>query len=221
MRRKNLERVAGKSLLAWSIETAKNASLIDQVFVSTDDEEIQAEALNEGASAPFLRPQEISGDSSTDIEFVLHFLSYYCKAFGAHPMFLVHLRPTVPLREPAVIDAALSEIGSNEEADSLRSVNVASVSPFKMWIRNEQGFGEPFSKINELDEAFNAPRQLLPMVLEQNCYVDIYRVTSVLSSKTLGSGQILLFETEPTVDVDTHFDLTVVRALAESQVSNS
>ena len=218
MKRKNLMQVAGKSLLARSIETAINATSIDEVYVSTDDKEIQAEALKNGAFAPFLRPQEISGDLSTDIEFVTHFLSHYFKAVGEYPTFLVHLRPTVPLREPAVVDAAVIEIGELEEADSLRSVNVASVSPYKMWSRNERGFGEPFSRIKGFEEAYNAPRQLLPMVLEQNCYVDIYRVSSVLASKTLGGGKILLFETEPTVDVDTDFDLAVVRAMAGSHV---
>ena len=216
--KKNLIQVAGKSLLEWAVRTAQTASLIDEVFVSTDDEEIQRQALLLGAMAPFLRPKRIASDFSRDFDFVSHFLSYYRGERGDYPSLIVHLRPTVPIRRATVVDSAIIELQNHKAADSLRSVNVASTTPYKMWTKNKSGFGAPFATVKGVPETFNSPRQSLPVVFEQNCYVDIYRVSSVLKSGSLASGNILLFETEATVDIDSELDLEIARMLARQDL---
>ncbi|MST04246.1 MAG: acylneuraminate cytidylyltransferase family protein, partial [Candidatus Pacebacteria bacterium] len=65
---KNIKPLCGKPLLVYAIEQGKASKYIDRVIVSTDSEEIKAIALKYGAEVPFLRPTEISGDSSTDLE---------------------------------------------------------------------------------------------------------------------------------------------------------
>ncbi len=47
-------------MLAWSIQAAKNSNCFDQIFVSTDDEEIASVAQQKGATLPFIRPAELS-----------------------------------------------------------------------------------------------------------------------------------------------------------------
>ena len=63
---KNLRPLAGKPLLAWSIQHARSIERIRRVIVSTDSEEIAAIARSHGAEAPFLRPAALAGDRSPE-----------------------------------------------------------------------------------------------------------------------------------------------------------
>ena len=65
--RKNIRHLAGKPLIAHSIEVAKASSLISRVIVSTDDQEIAEIALACGAEVPFLRPRELAEDETPDL----------------------------------------------------------------------------------------------------------------------------------------------------------
>ena len=69
---KNIKKLSGHTLLEWSVNVAKRSSLIDRVFVSTDSEEYAILAKSYGAEVPFLRPDSISGDTSSDYDFVVH-----------------------------------------------------------------------------------------------------------------------------------------------------
>lgn len=63
--RKNIKDFLGKPIIAYSIETALNSGLFDEVMVSTDDEEIAAVALQYGASVPFMRSEKTANDVAT------------------------------------------------------------------------------------------------------------------------------------------------------------
>ena len=65
---KNIMNLGGYPLIAYSIAVAKKCSTIDRVIVSTDSEEYASIALKYGAEVPFLRPSDISNDSSTTIK---------------------------------------------------------------------------------------------------------------------------------------------------------
>ena len=70
--RKNVIAVAGKPLIAWTIEAALRSSVLDRVVVSTDDEEIARVSKEWGAEVPFYRPAELSRDDSPSIAAVNH-----------------------------------------------------------------------------------------------------------------------------------------------------
>src|SRR5207248_1516291 len=124
-------------LIAYSIAVAKISSRIDRVVVSTDSEEIAEISRLYGAEVPFLRPQVFAGDVSPDREFVIHALEWFQHNEGAVPDYLVHLRPTTPLRDPKLVDDAILATISNSEATSMRSAHKAPESPFKWFTRNE------------------------------------------------------------------------------------
>ena len=71
---KNLRKLLGKPLIAYSIEHALQCSLVNRVIVTTDSQEIADVARAYGADVPFLRPVEIAGDHSRDVEFHHHAL---------------------------------------------------------------------------------------------------------------------------------------------------
>ena len=75
---KNIKDFKGKPLLAWSIDQAKNSNYCDKmrIIVSTDSKHYAEIAKKWGAEVPFLRPEEISGDKSTDYECMKHAIDW-------------------------------------------------------------------------------------------------------------------------------------------------
>lgn len=201
--RKNLVPLLGKPMIAWAIEYAKAASLVSRVIVSTDDEEIAKVALSYGAEVPFRRPADISGDYALDVEFHRHALEWLKKNEDYRPDMVINLRPTPPSRRPETIDKAIMEFYGHPEADSLRSVHLATESPYKMWTLDANGYMRPVANLDDIKEPYNQPRQKLPLVYWQDGYIDITRPDVVLK-KNSTTGDLILpfFIDEPAVDVD-------------------
>jgi CMP-N,N'-diacetyllegionaminic acid synthase len=95
---KNLRPLAGKPLLAWSIEAARACAAIEDVVVSTDDAAIADVARNCGARVPFLRPPALAEDTSTSADAALHALAFLREQEGRSFDAVVLLEPTSPLR---------------------------------------------------------------------------------------------------------------------------
>lgn len=129
---KNVKRLRGHPLIAYSIEAALRSEIFADVIVSTDSEQYREIALAYGASAPFLRPQAMATDTSPDIEWVRHALGALADA-GAHPDAFAIVRPTSPFRTPETFRRAWREFMADGEADSLRAVEGCSQHPAKMW----------------------------------------------------------------------------------------
>ena len=102
--RKNLMPLAGRPLIAYSIEQATSARHITRVIVSTDDEEIARVARDHGAEVPFMRPPEFALDLSPDIDVFRHALTWLRDNESYVPELVVHLRPTGPVRRIELID---------------------------------------------------------------------------------------------------------------------
>ena len=119
--KKSIALLCGFPLIAYSIAAAKLSKKIERVIVSTDSEEMAEVARSFGAETPFMRPAEFARDTSPDIEFVEHAISWFQKNESSVPEFLVHLRPTTPLRIPEDIDRAIEMLAKHKDATSLRS----------------------------------------------------------------------------------------------------
>ena len=131
---KNKYNLFGKPLFMHSVDHARGSIYAKhmKIFVSTDSEEYTGIARENGIEVPFLRPQNISGDYATDIEFIIHALDEY-KKVGYVPDYILHLRPTQPLRTSEMIDDAIKTFIVNNEYTSLRSVIPFNKTPFKMY----------------------------------------------------------------------------------------
>src|SRR5262245_25182815 len=92
--RKNVRPLGGKPLLAWTIEAARNAPVIDRLILSSDDAEIIEVARAWGCEVPFVRPPELATDTADSVEVVRHALS----TLGEDYDYVVLLQPTSPLR---------------------------------------------------------------------------------------------------------------------------
>lgn len=193
--RKNLLQVAGRPLIAYSIGHAQRCPSITRVVVSTDDDEIADVARHYGAEVPFKRPAEAASDTATDFQVFQHALGWLAEHEEYAPELVVHLRPTGPVRESALIESAVRLMLDTPEADSLRSVGTAEQTPYKMW-RIDGSRLRPLLELPGHPEAHSMPRQKLPPVYWQNGYVDIVRPRAILEQHSMTGRVIVPFVVE-------------------------
>jgi CMP-N-acetylneuraminic acid synthetase len=200
--RKNLLNIAGKPLVAYSIEHALRCKLVTRTICSTDDEEIGHVAAEFGAEVPFQRPAEYATDLATDLQVFKHALEWLKAKEGYEPALVIQLRPTDPVRKPERIDAAIELMLQHPEADSLRSVSVSNHTPYKMW-RIEHGYLQPLLELDDIPEAHSMPRQILPPTYQHVGYVDVIRPRTILEQSSMVGRVVLPFLIdEPTFDLD-------------------
>lgn len=207
--RKNIRKLSGYPLIAYSIAACRLSTKIDRIIVSTDSMEIAEIAKSFGAEVPFIRPAEIAKDNSTDIEFMEHAINWFYKNEGIIPEYFVHIRPTTPLREPELIDTAIVKIIDNAEATSLRSVHEIRESPYKLFgIKNDFLVG--LYPDDPRPEYYNLPRQNFPPVYQPNGYVDVVKSETILKLKSLHGPKILSFLTQNVGEIDTPDDFDYI-----------
>ncbi|MCE9613236.1 MAG: acylneuraminate cytidylyltransferase family protein [Lentisphaerae bacterium] len=200
---KNVRLIAGKPLLAWSIEQARASRLVTRVLVSTDSDRYADLARQFGAETPFRRPAAIAGDLSTDLETFAHALAWLDAHEGYRPDICLHLRPTHPVRRHGVIDDVLQVLIRDPALDAVRTVAEVLHPPYKMWRRDDAGRLQPLLDLPGIAEPWNEPRQRLPKTYLHTGNVDAVR-TSVITQKHSMSGTAIFGFLEPeSFDIDT------------------
>ena len=168
---KNIRPLAGHPLLAYAVETARQAGVFQRVLVSTDSEEIAAVARHYGADVPFLRPAEYATSTSPDIEWIAWTLERLPERYD---LFAI-VRATNPFRGADVIRRGLEQLLATPIADSIRAVELVKQHPGKMWTLSEDGRTmAPLLDQSHLDVAWHAGQyQALPAVYVQNSALEI------------------------------------------------
>lgn len=211
---KNIRSVGGKPLIAYSIEHALASGRITRTIVSTDSTYYADIARSFGAEAPFLRPDNISQDHSTDLEVFRHALQWLQEKEGYVPDICVHLRPTSPVRKVEDIDSMIEILEGNPGLDAVRSIAENMETPYKMWFRNEDGLLKPVVQQDLqgklIEEAYNMPRQKLPVTYLQNASVDVVRTSTVLEKNSMTGDNIYGFVMAENFDIDYESQLTRV-----------
>ena len=196
---KNIRLLGGHPLLAWSIVAGNCAQHIDRVFVSTDSEAYAAIAKTYGAEAPFLRPAELAQDVSTDVEFLIHAINWWREHEGEIPDLIVLLRPTTPLRDPVLLDAAIKKILAAPSASSLCSGFELPESPAKNFKLNADGTFSGYIG----DEYLHLPRQMCPKGYVWDGYIDILITDRIIQCPAdIYGAQRLAMLTPPGVEID-------------------
>jgi CMP-N,N'-diacetyllegionaminic acid synthase len=208
IKHKNLQLWRGRPLLEHAINHARGAKSINRVLVSTDSADYATLARTCGADVPFLRPAELAGDLSTDLQVFQHALAWLADRESYRPDICVHLRPTYPSRDPAMVDQLICLLIANQTLDSVRTVVAAVENPFKMWFRSAEGLLSP-ALTGERHESYNLPRQLLPLTYWQNGCVDVVRTSVILEQNSITGRSIYGYVMSPKerLDIDTSEDL--------------
>ena len=212
VKNKNLRELGNAPLIAWSIKCGLNSRMINRTIVSTDSEEYAVVARDWGAEVPFLRPESISKDESTDLDFVLHALDFF-KSEEKIPDLIVHLRPTTPLRNPLVVDEAVTfASNSGKEMTSMRSVHEMSETAYKSFEIGQNGNLVTVFSHSEILDTSNLPRQNFPKTYSPNGYVDVLIPEYILSMGALHGNKVTPFITESSFEIDTEADFELINA---------
>ncbi|EIH1744638.1 acylneuraminate cytidylyltransferase family protein, partial [Escherichia coli] len=199
---KNIKLLAGKPLLQYSIDIAKNAPSIDKIFVSTDDEDIAKIAKLNGAIV-IPRPKELASDTSPEWLSWRHAIDWVEEYYGQFDGF-ISLPATSPLRSIQDVEDAIAKRES-EQADICISVTPSSRSPyFNMVKKTANGFVEIVNPLN--DEV--ARRQDAPAVFDITTVVYATTPQFVQHNYGLFSGQVTSIEIpkDRAVDIDDIYD---------------
>jgi len=201
---KNIKRLGGLPLIAWTIRAAKKSKLIDCVVVSTEDKKIATVAKKFGAEVPFLRPKGLSRDSTPGIEPVLH----ACLELPEYQEILC-LQPTSPLRSSGDIDQLVA-FARKRRASSVLSLCPASKHPAWDFALTAGGRLKPFVRLGS-----DQPRQNLGKAFSLNGAIYYAKRRWLFKNKTFLSARTLGFvmPKERSVDIDDWYDWKIADML--------
>lgn len=215
--KKNIKLLAGKPLIAWTIEQALKSKYLDKVLVSTDDEEIAKISKKYKAEVPFLRPKWLARDKSPTSDTIIHAINWF-ENRGEIFDILVLLEPTSPLRKENDIDKALEEFIKNYAlADSLVSVGEVHMENPYIVKKIENGYVKPFVKVNKKINQ----RQDLPKVYFPYGVIYAVKVQSFKDKKTFYLDKILPYFIErwQNYEVDDIYDFYCIEIILNKKIA--
>ncbi len=204
--RKNVLNLAGKPLLAHSIDTALRSEFVTRVVVSTDDVEIGTVAKHCGAEVVD-RPPEISGDTASSEAALLHSLEHLRASEGYNPDIVVFLQCTSPLTLPEDIDGTVDAL-LNEHADSAHAV-----TPFHYFLWKRTPRGDAVG-INHDKRVRLLRQEQPPQFLEAGAiYVMKAREFERAGHRFFGKTAMYVMPLDRCFEIDEPADFTVAEAL--------
>jgi len=215
---KNLTKINGKPLVAFSIEHSLASKLINRTIVSTDNEEIAKVSEEYGAEIPVFRTKELAGDRVLDLPVFEHMLTYLKEEENYEPEIVVHLRPTSPYRKAEWIDSAIKLLIENTSADSVRSVSEPSQHPYRVFeIKNKFLF--PLMHERH-PEPYLLRRQDLPKMYYYNCVIDVTKPSTIYNKKSMTGDKMLpyIMKPEDSIDIDKPMDLEFAKIFLKNRV---
>lgn len=208
--RKNVLPLAGKPLIAWTIEAALRAPGLSRLIVSTDDEEIARVAREWGAEVPFMRPPELAQDNSPHLDVLTHALSWLDANDKSKLDCLMLLQPTSPLRTTEDIEAVLA-MASEKEADAVISVAPCESHPYLTKQIMPDGKLQDF-----IDRPHGyLPRQILPPVYSLNGAIYLLRRELLLERREWFTNRTYAYIMPPerSYDIDSPWDMHLVNLI--------
>lgn len=206
---KNIKLLHDKPLLAYSIEAAEKSGLFDCIHVSTDSERYEQIAREYGADVPFLRNEELSGDTAGSWDVVRWVLRQYA-ARGQRFDMVTLLQPTSPLREAEDIRQAYRTF-QEKSADAVVAVCEMDHSPLWSNTLPEDGSMDGF-----LDQVADAGRQQLPTYYRINGAIYMLR-TALLAEGAPGlyreGTYAYVMPKERSVDIDDALDFAIAETI--------
>ena len=207
---KNMVDVGGKPLLQYSMEAAVGCETLDRIFLSTDmHEAIELSKQFPRVEVPFVRPEKLCADNSTQIDVVTHLLDYLNDTEDLRPDYLVLLQPTCPLRISSEIDSAV-RLMREQGIESLMGVTEAMHHPADYVYQDPTAPGE-FRWVMRSPEW--EQRQDFPKVYFNTGALYICTCDYLLRERQFFDERSYLFNmSEETIfDVDSLFDLRLLR----------
>jgi CMP-N-acetylneuraminic acid synthetase len=213
--RKNLAPAGGHPLVWHTLNAAKNTPGIDEVWISSDDDEILRVGSDANVNA-LKRPIELANDESSAESVVWHFFDSLRPEIFVRDPIIVYLQPTSPLRTEHHIEEALA-LMQRSRAASVISVVKQVHSPFKCFTLDSQGRLQSLFK----EKLSNARRQDLPSTYLPNGAIYAFFASEFKARRGFpsnGAVPYVMAEID-SIDVDSRYDLALVdKILTEKKV---
>lgn len=217
MPRKNLKPLAGKPLIAYSIEAALKSKRLNRTIVSTEDEEIAKVARSYGAEVPFMRPKELARDEVSIAAVVQHATRYLDENAGWKADVIASIRPTSPLIETKDIDSAITKL-IETGCDSVVSVcKIVHGHPY--WAMRLDG--DRLTLLNPEGHRYLQKQDLPPFYVTNGAlFVRRRSVLEKWDGRDFGLGKdvraIVMDETK-SIDIDTPLDFMIAETVIKNR----
>ena len=213
---KNIRKIKGIPLVAWVGRLVKQLPYVDRAVVSTDHPKIAQIAKEAGLDAPFMRPEELSGDVVADGPVLHHALNACEEMDNLKYDVVVMLQPTSPFRKPEHVTATITKlIEGGYDAVWTVSETDSKAHPLKQLITNDD-------RLDYYDEAGAAiiARQQLKPVYHRNGVAYAMSRNLIVEKKTIkGENTSFLLIDDLLVNIDTEFDFKLAEFM-QHQLQN-
>ena len=211
---KNIQKINGKPLIAYSIEAAKKSKSVNRIIVSTDSSKIAKIAKSFGAEIPFLRPKKLSSDKSSGIETIVHALDFLKNSESYEPDIVVILQPTSPIRSSKIIDKSILMLKPKKITSVITTMKIKTHPYQSFW--KKSGYLKPFIQ-NNLEYY---QRQKLPSLYYPTGSVYSFKISTLKKFGTIYGPNIKPLEIEDdyfNIDIDTPLDFFLAEQILKNQ----
>lgn len=216
---KNIRPLAGKPLIAHTIQAAKNFGWADRILVSTDDDGIKAIAQNYGAEVPFLRPKKLANDTIGRIAAVIHTVKRAERFYKENFDIIVDLGNMSPLRTPEDIRSATRLLVESSETDVVYSVTPAGRNPYYNQVETDH---RGYAVVSKRLQTPPSSRQQAPTVYDMNDSIYVIWKKALIKHSDITvpiqlvqelRHRIFVMPEERSVDVDRLIDFQFIELL--------
>ncbi len=217
VKEKNIRLLNKKPLIIYTVETAFESNLIDDIVVSTDSEEIKMVAQKFGVKKVLMRPTELATDTASKWPVFIHAVETYEREYGQKVDWLVDLDVTVPLKTKEDIDGAIQFAQQNENVDVVITGYEPERNPyFNMMEVNIYGFAEIVKKT----EKPIVRRQDAPKVFSLTPAAYVIKKEALYEYEHWSKAKCMVYEIprEHAIDIDTETDFKLVEFLMNERI---
>lgn len=212
--KKNIRLLAGKPLIAYTIDAALQSTNIERLIVSTDDEKIAEVAKKCGAEVPFMRPAYLAEDTTLDQPVFRHVLDLLKERENYAPEVVLNLRPTTPFKTPQTIDRVIQKMVETN-ADIVRTMTLVEGVHHPYWMYRLSDEGQALPLMDNIDVSDYYQRQLLPPVYRINGVVDAMKADIIYNGNILDNRNMkgAVISERESIDIDTELDFMLCECI--------
>lgn len=208
---KNIRSLAGKPLIAHTLDQARATGLFDVIAVTSDSPEILEVARRNGANLLVDRPAHLATDTAAKLPAIRHCVDFAEQERGQRFAVVVDLDPTSPLRSVADIQGAVALL-EREEVSNVITAAPARRSPYFNLVELDS------KGIVRLSKPLENPitrRQDSPKCFDMNASIYVWRRNALFELPTIFNVDTRLFvmPEERSTDIDSELDFAIVEML--------
>lgn len=218
LKNKNIRNLAGKPLLFYAIDLAKEWGAAKRIICSTDSEKIASMAEERGIEVPFMRPAELADDHAGKVDVLRHALKKCEELYDEKYDVLVDLDVTSPIRNKDDMNKCL-EIFEKKKPESLFSVTKARKNPYFNVVERKPDGEIVLSKPKD---AFILRNQDCPEVYDMNAAIYFYDRKFLLNESnvhplSVENVELYVMDEIAAFDIDTDLDFKIVEFLIKNE----